>query len=83
MVKDLPHPYTSIQQFEKLNNTPLGPEWNTLSSYRDIVQPKVVKFIGKVIGNVNQINSNSIQSKKLTEIVDKAAKKKIKTKAKM
>jgi U3 small nucleolar RNA-associated protein 14 len=83
MVKELPHPYTSIHQYEKLNNTPLGPEWNTLSTYKEIVQPKVVKFIGKVIGNVGSISKNSIQGKKLTEIIDKATKKKIRTKKKI
>lgn len=83
LVKELPHPYTSHQQFEQINNTPLGPEWNTLTTYKQITQPKVIKFIGKVIGPMGSVNGQSTKTKKLTEIIDKASKKIVRTKTKM
>ena len=44
LIKELPHPYTSINQYEKDNCTPIGPEWNTLNMFKQINQPKVVKL---------------------------------------
>ncbi len=29
-VKDLPHPYQTVKQFEALMSVPLGKDWNTL-----------------------------------------------------
>lgn len=83
MVKELPHPYSSISQFEKINSTPFGPEWNSLSSYKQITEPKVVKFIGKVIQPMGIAPADTIKAKKLNEIIEKASKKIIRTKAKL
>jgi len=49
MVSDLPHPYKSAGQFEQLMKIPLGKEWNTISSYKRLIQPEVVLKAGKII----------------------------------
>ncbi len=82
MVKELPHPYNNINQFEKVNSTPFGPEWNTLTTYKQLTQPKVVKFIGKVINPMGTIKE-AAQAKKINDIIEKASKKIIRTKAKI
>jgi hypothetical protein len=69
------------EQFEKLNNLPISPETNSLTMYKKIIQPSIVKKIGQIIEPMN-INTNT-SAKKLCEIIEKATKKKQRTKAKM
>lgn len=83
MVKELPHPYSTINQFEKINSTPFGPEWNTLTSYKQITQPMVMKFIGKIINPMGTVAKDSTECKKLNEIIEKATKKIVRTKTKL
>jgi hypothetical protein len=42
LVKDLPYPYTSKEQFERSLSTPLGTEWNTRVGFQRGTLPKVV-----------------------------------------
>ena len=69
------------EQFELLNNNPIGREWNSLTTYKQIIQPKIVKKIGQIIEPMS-INDKT-KAKKLTEILEKATKKKVRTKAKL
>jgi hypothetical protein len=50
--------------------------------YRKIIQPSIVKKIGQIIEPMN-INTNGTTAKKLCEIIEKATKKKQRTKARM
>lgn len=49
MVRKLPHEYTTVEQFEYLNQTTLGPEWNSLTQFKANIRPKVIKKVGEVI----------------------------------
>jgi hypothetical protein len=49
--------------------------------YKQLVQPNIVKKIGQIIEPMN-INDNT-NAKKLYEIIEKATKKKQRTKAKL
>jgi hypothetical protein len=49
--------------------------------YKKIIQPSIVKKIGQIIEPMN-INTNT-SAKKICEIIEKATKKKQRTKAKM
>ena len=49
--------------------------------YKKIIQPSIIKKIGQIIEPMN-INNNT-SAKKLVEIIEKATKKKQRTKAKM
>ncbi|CAE6478670.1 unnamed protein product [Rhizoctonia solani] len=49
LVKDLPYPYTSKEQFERSMATPIGTEWNTRVAHQRAVLPRVVKKMGTVI----------------------------------
>jgi len=82
LVNELPYNINSKEQFEKLNSTALGPERNSLSTYKQITQPKVVKFIGKVIGPMGN-KQDSIKTQKLNDIIDKATKKIHRSKSKL
>jgi hypothetical protein len=44
-VKDLPYPYTSIEQFEARFKTPLGSEWNSRGVHQKETMPRVVKKV--------------------------------------
>lgn len=45
LVKDLPHPYTSKAQFERIMEQPLGTEWNTRVAFQRATLPRVVKKV--------------------------------------
>ena len=81
LVKELPLNMANREQFELLNNNPIGREWNSLTTYKQIMQPKIVKKIGQIIEPMS-INDKT-KAKKLTEILEKATKKKVRTKAKL
>ncbi|CUA77696.1 U3 small nucleolar RNA-associated protein 14 [Rhizoctonia solani] len=49
LVKDLPYPYTSKEQFARSMATPIGTEWNTRVAHQRAVLPRVVKKMGIVI----------------------------------
>ena len=36
-VKDLPHPFKNVKQFEALMHVPLGKDWNTIQSYKRLI----------------------------------------------
>jgi U3 small nucleolar RNA-associated protein 14 len=36
-IKDLPHPYQNVKQFEALMSVPLGKDWNTLQSHKRLI----------------------------------------------
>jgi hypothetical protein len=80
-VKELPSSLHSIDEFEKLNSTAYGTEWNSLTMYKKLIQPKIVKKIGQIIEPM-KINDNTT-AKKLCDIIEKVTKKKQRTKAKM
>lgn len=46
LVRELPHPYTSHAQFERLTQTPLGSEWNTRVGFQRGTMPRVIKKVG-------------------------------------
>jgi len=81
MVKELPYGVKSQEEYEKLNNTAFGREWNSLTMYKKLIQPQVVKKIGQIIEPMN-INDTTT-AKKLCEIIEKATRKKQRTKPKI
>ncbi|KAJ7210462.1 Utp14-domain-containing protein [Mycena pura] len=48
-VKDLPYPFTSVAQYERSLEAPLGTEWNTRVAFQKGTLPRVVKKMGMVI----------------------------------
>eukprot|EP00744_Colponema_vietnamica_P005641 GILI01008241.1.p1 GENE.GILI01008241.1~~GILI01008241.1.p1 ORF type:complete len:352 (-),score=162.59 GILI01008241.1:266-1321(-) len=49
MLDQLPHPFTSREQYEQAMRHPLGREWNTTAVYHRLIQPDVVAKKGAVI----------------------------------
>jgi U3 small nucleolar RNA-associated protein 14 len=81
LVKDLPGNISTRDQFDKLNSTSIGREFNSLTMYKKLIQPSVVKKIGQIIEPM-RINDNTSASK-LCEIIEKVTKKKQRTKSKL
>ncbi|WVR04957.1 hypothetical protein IAU60_001969 [Kwoniella sp. DSM 27419] len=55
LVKDLPYPYTSKEQYEKSFATPVGSEWNSRSGFQRGTVPRVVKKPGAIIEPVRRM----------------------------
>lgn len=49
LVKDLPHPFKNVKQFEALMSVPLGKDWNTIQSHKRLIQPEVLIKAGTII----------------------------------
>ncbi len=80
-MQDLPRNVRSEAEFEKLNQVPLGLETNSLTMYKKLIQPNIVKKIGQIIEPM-KVNDNT-NAKKLCDIIEKATKKIHRTKANM
>jgi U3 small nucleolar RNA-associated protein 14 len=48
-VKELPHPFKNIKQFEALMHVPIGKDWNTIQSHKRLIQPEVLTKAGQII----------------------------------
>ncbi len=48
-VKELPHPFKNVKQFEALMTVPLGKDWNTIQSHKRLIQPEVLTKAGTII----------------------------------
>ncbi|KAF8603940.1 small-subunit processome [Ceratobasidium sp. AG-I] len=55
LVKDLPYPYTSREQFARSMATPIGTEWNTRVAHQRATLPRVVKKMGTVIDPLEKL----------------------------
>lgn len=49
MVAKVPYPFTSPEQYERSLRQPIGAEWNTSQSVRDMTRPAVVVRAGTVV----------------------------------
>ncbi len=52
LVKELPHPYHTIKEFETAQALPLGNEWNTMCTYKRLIQPEAVTKSGRAIAPI-------------------------------
>lgn len=49
MVRNLPHEYTNVDQFEYMNQSNIGPQWNSLTQFKSNIKPKVITKVGQII----------------------------------
>lgn len=49
LVEHIPHPFTSVEQYEKSIRTPLGPDFNTMTAFQQITKPAVIVKQGAII----------------------------------
>ena len=40
-MKNLPFPFKNVHEFEKSIRQPIGKHWNTETSFKDLIKPKV------------------------------------------
>ena len=81
LVKELPKNIQNREQFEKLNSNAIGREWNTLTMYKKMIQPKIISKIGQIIQPMD-LNDNT-KAQKIVDIIEKVTKKKHRTKTKL
>ena len=81
LVKELPKNIQNREQFEKLNSNSIGREWNTLTMYKKMIQPKIITKIGQIIQPMD-LNDNT-KAQKIVDIIEKVTKKKHRTKTKL
>ncbi|KAF9055750.1 Utp14 protein-domain-containing protein [Panaeolus papilionaceus] len=55
MIKDLPYPYTSKEQFERAMERPLGADWNTRVAFQRATLPRVMKKPGVIIDPLEKV----------------------------
>ena len=48
-VKELPHPYQNVKQFEAVMNVSIGKDWNTIQSHKRLIQPEILAKAGQII----------------------------------
>ena len=53
-MNQLPYPFVSVEQFEKSIRAPLGKTWNPETAHRELVKPKVVTKLGKIITPIDK-----------------------------
>ena len=53
-VSDLPFPYKGVRHFESSIRHPIGNTWNPESSYRNLIQPKVITQMGTIIQPIDE-----------------------------
>jgi hypothetical protein len=70
MVPSLPYPYTSVEQFDRAQRTPIGAEWNPISTFQESIKPAIITKPGVII---NPIEFNPAVGKKKGR--DKSKKK--------
>ena len=81
LVQELPQDIRKIEQFQQNHNTLIGREVNSLNLYKKLIQPNIIKKIGKII---NPMTANdSTKGMQLQEIIEKVTKKKKFTKSKL
>ncbi|CAN0382626.1 unnamed protein product, partial [Laminaria digitata] len=49
LVSEVPYPFTSREQYERSLRQPIGGEWNTCQSVKDMTRPAVVVRAGAVV----------------------------------
>ena len=81
LVKELPKDVQNRDQFEKLNSTAVGREWNSLTMYKKMIQPRIVKKIGQIIQPMSL--KDKTKAIKLVEVLKNVTKKKKSTKSKL
>ncbi len=48
-VKDVPWPYTTLDQYNRTHSAPLGRHWNTEGTFHSIIKPRVTTATGQII----------------------------------
>lgn len=49
LIKELPHNYGTVDQYQKIMNAAVGKEWTTLQSHKRLIQPEVLTKAGEII----------------------------------
>lgn len=81
-VQTLPHPFKTQEEFDRASNAgALGVEVNTLSTYKQMIQPAILKKIGKIIEPLNA--GDEVKAAKISDIIQRASKKVKRTKTKI
>jgi hypothetical protein len=65
MVPRLPYPFTSVEQFDRRQRTPIGSEWNTINTFQNAIKPSVISKPGVIIKPIEQPRSSKRPKKEV------------------
>lgn len=51
---EIPHPYSSIAEYNRAMQMPLGPEWNAAHVVNKLTAPEIKKRMGRIIEPIKQ-----------------------------
>ena len=72
----MPFPFSNVKQFESYIRQPVGNTWNPQSSFQNLIAPKVISKMGKII---DPIDPDDVVLENKTESIPTVKKKKKKT----
>ncbi|OWZ21829.1 U3 small nucleolar RNA-associated protein [Phytophthora megakarya] len=72
MVKDVPYPFTSREEYEAAMRNPLGSDWNTSQVTNVLTAPKIMKHAGTAIAPLVLSKDDRKQAKKELSLKRKA-----------
>lgn len=80
MVSEVPYPFTSREQYERSLRQPIGGEWNTSQSVRDMTRPAVLVKAGAVVapmklGKLHRDNAKDKEAKASAKAAPKRGSK--------
>lgn len=69
-VHEIPFPFTDAEQFEKSIRAPLGKTWNPLAVHNELVKPRVVTSLGKIIAPMHKSELSKYEKSKAQSDVE-------------
>lgn len=51
-MSELPHSFQSKEQFDYMLAQPVGPEWNSMRGFQQLIKPKLITKAGHIINPV-------------------------------
>lgn len=72
-VSHLPFPFSNVKQFESYIRQPVGHTWNPQSSFQNLIAPKVITKMGKIIEPIDS-EDVAFENKTKADVVKKRKK---------
>ena len=76
LVSEIPYPFTSREQYERSLRQPIGGEWNTSQSVKDMTRPAVVVRAGTAVApmKLGKLHKDSAKERRAAVAAQEAAR---------
>ena len=75
LTESIPYPFTSKEQYAMSLQNPLGSEWNTARTFKEVIKPRVSTQMGAIIQPIKMTKEASQLAKESTAKAQRRAKK--------